>query len=156
MTFVTAKPVRRRKQVYTNGLDRLFDDFFRFDSSTGTRSTATAKHPAVNILEREKDFQLEFAVPGWEKSDFHIQVDKDILTVKAEVKKAEETEGTEEKEVSYRRREFQPGSFKRSFQIPETVNIEVIDAKYSNGILTLTLPKTEEEEANLVRTIEIG
>lgn len=154
MTLVTSKPVNRRKPNYYNGFDRLFDDFFRFD--VPNVSVKTKGHPAVNILESEKDFQLEFLVPGWEKSDFRIQVEKNILTVEAEVKKAESPEGAKENEITYRRREFGKNNFKRSFEIPETVNAEAIDAKYVNGILTLTLPKLAEAEAKLVRTIEIG
>lgn len=154
MTLVTAKPANRRKPVYYNGFDRLFDDFFRFDLPNGT--TKGKGHPAVNILEGEKDFQLEFLVPAWEKSDFRIQVEKDILTVEAEVKKAEIKEETKENAPTYRRREFGKNNFKRSFQIPETVNTEAIDAKYVNGVLTLTLPKREEAATKPVRTIEIG
>lgn len=154
MTLVTAKPVNRRKPTYYNGFDRLFDDFFRFD--VPNVAVKTKGRPAVNILESEKDFQLEFLVPGWEKSDFRIQVEKNVLTVEAEVKKAEQTEETKENEFTYRRREFGKNNFKRSFEIPETVNAEAIDAKYVNGILTLTLPKIAEAEAKLVRTIEIG
>ena len=156
MTFVTAKPVNRRKPVFYNGLDRLMDDFFRFDIPAATSHAKT--RPAVNILETEKDFQLEFVVPGWEKSDFRIQVEKDVLSVEAKVVKENEKDGetAQEDHPTYRRREFGKNDFKRSFQIPETVNAEAIDAKYVNGILTLTLPKIEAPETNLVRNIEIG
>ncbi|PHN04692.1 Hsp20/alpha crystallin family protein [Flavilitoribacter nigricans] len=153
MTLVTAKPVNRRKPVYYNGLDRLFDDFFRFDVPAAAKGKT---HPAVNILEGEQDFQLEFLVPGWEKTDFNIQVEKNILTVAAELKQAEGDQETKEAKPTYRRREFGKNNFKRSFEIPETVNAEAIDAKYANGILTLTLPKREEAEAEVARTIEIG
>lgn len=154
MTLVTAKPVNRRKPVYYNGFDRLFDDFFRFDIP-GTPVNAKGR-PAVNILETEKDFQLEFLVPGWEKSDFQIQVEKNVLTVAAQVVKEASQEEKKEDTVSFRRREFGKNDFKRSFEIPETVDAEAIDAKYVNGILTLTLPKRPEAEVNPVRTIEIG
>lgn len=154
MTLVTAKPVKRRKPVYYNGFDRLFDDFFRFELPNGTAKSKT--HPAVNILEGENDFQLEFLVPGWEKSDFRIQLEKNILTVEAEVKKVDAETTAEENSLAYRRREFSKGNFKRSFEIPETVNAEAIDAKYANGILTLTLPKREEAAIKKARTIEIG
>lgn len=156
MTFVTSKPVIRRKPVFYNGLDRMLDDFFRFDAPTAMG--LQNQRPAVNILETEKAFQLEFLVPGWEKSDFQIQVEKDVLTVEAQLVKNNEEDGEAVKAEgpTYRRREFGRNDFKRSFQIPETVNAEAIDAKYANGILTLTLPKVEEPEAQLVRNIEIS
>lgn len=155
MTLVTAKPVRKRKPAFYNSFDRMLDDFFRFDLPAGKEGTRTAARPAVNILEREEDFQLEFAVPGWEKSDFRIQVEEDLLTIEAEGKTEESSKAADDG-VTYRRREFGRNGFKRSFRIPETVNTEAIDARYLNGILTLTLPKREEVKPEPVRTIEIG
>lgn len=154
MTLVTAKPVKRSKPVYYNGFDRLLDDFFRFDFPVNTNKTPN--RPAVNILEDSKAFALEFMAPGWDKADFQIQVDKNLLTVAAEVKKETDEQGQDATDVQYRRREFSLNSFKRSFEIPENVNVEAIDAKYVNGVLTLTLPKREEEEKDVARTIEIA
>jgi len=152
MALVSANPVRRKRPVNNQSFDRLFDNFFGFDLPVLAGTVKTKKHPAVNILETENGFQLEFMVPGWEKSDFQIQVEKDVLTVAAAVEKEE----TQENGVTYRHREFGKNGFKRSFQIPETVNAEAIDAKYENGILTLNLPKLEEAKVNPVRTIDIG
>ena len=71
------------------------------------------------------------------------------------MKKVEETTDKQENGTTYRRREFGRNSFQRSFQLPDSVNAEAIDAKYHNGILTLTLPK-REEEVKVARTIEIN
>lgn len=156
MTLVTAKPVNRRRSAYNNGIDRLLDDFFRMDFPFNALENGAKKaHPAVNILETEKDFQLEFLVPGWEKSDFNIQLEKDVLTVSAEVKK-EDGETKVEDGVTYRRREFGRNDFKRSFQLPENVKVDGIDAKYNNGILTVILPKEDKPEAELTRTITVA
>lgn len=160
MTLVTAKPNIRRKPVYYNGIDRLFDEFFRFDQPfKAVNKAAVSTQPAVNILENEKDIQLQFQVPGWEKSDFQIKVEKNILSVEATQPTAEATEENQAEKVetpTYRRREFGKTNFKRSFQLPETVNAEAIDAKYVNGILLISLPKREEDKTKLVHTIEIG
>lgn len=157
MTLVTRKPANRRRTVYHNGFDRLFDDFFRGDFPFAAFENGNRKgNPGVNILETEKDFQLEFAVPGWEKSDFNIQVEKDVLTISAELKKEEEGETEVETKVNYRRREFGRHGFKRSFQLPDHVTVDGIDAKYHNGILTVSLPKEVQAETELKRTIEVA
>jgi HSP20 family protein len=106
--------------------------------------------PAVNIRENERDFEVEIAVPGKKKEDFNIEVDNNVLTVSLEYKKEEEV-----KEDNYTRREFSFNSFKRAFTLPETVNVEKINASYTDGILRFTLPKKEEALPKPKRLIEI-
>lgn len=98
--------------------------------------------PAVNIVETNDDYQLEFNVPGRKKDDFKITIDKNILTVSFEKK---EEEKDENKKII--KREFVTQSFKRSFTLDEKINVDEIDAKYEDGLLLLTLPKKEEVKA---------
>ncbi len=95
--------------------------------------------PAVNINESKDDYQLEFNVPGRNKEDFKITVDKNILTVSFD--KKEEGKDENKKQI---KKEFSLQSFKRSFTLDEKIEAENIHAKYENGILTLSLPKKEE------------
>ncbi len=106
--------------------------------------------PAVNIRETDRDFQLEIAIPGQKKEDFNIEVDNNVLTISMENKKEEEVKNDE-----YTRREFAYSSFKRSFTLPETVNEDKINAAYTDGILSFTLPKREEALPKPKRMIEI-
>jgi HSP20 family protein len=77
--------------------------------------------------------------PGFEKTDFKINLDKDVLTISAEKREGEKNEPGKEirKEYSFR-------SFKRSFTLDEKIDGNAIEAKYVNGVLTLNLPKKEE------------
>ena len=95
--------------------------------------------PAVNIAESNDAYELEFNVPGRKKEDFKITVDKDILTVSFEMKDENKDEGKK-----FVKKEFTLQSFKRSFTLDEKVNADEINAKYEDGLLLLTLPKTEE------------
>ncbi len=95
--------------------------------------------PAVNINESNDDYQLAFNVPGRNKEDFKITVDKNILTVSFD--KKEETKDENKKQI---KKEFSFQSFKRSFTLDEKIAADNIAAKYENGILTLNLPKKEE------------
>ena len=90
------------------------------------------------------------AVPGLNKSDFHLDLDNEILSISLETK-----EESEEKDEKYTRREFGYSSFKRTFTLPETVNDEDINATYKDGILSILLPKREEAKNKPVRSIEI-
>ncbi len=107
--------------------------------------------PAVNIKENEKDFELELAVPGRNKKDFNIEVDKNILTVSSEIKREEDTSAD-----NYTRREFTYSNFKRAFTLPETVEADKIDATYVDGLLKFTLPKKLESLPKPKRLIELS
>jgi HSP20 family protein len=96
----------------------------------------------VNVKETEKSYQLEIVAPGFEKTDFKINLDQSLLTISGE-KKNDVKEN--EKQI---RREYNYHSFKRSFTIDEKIDATNIDANYVNGVLTLNLPKKEEVKAS--------
>jgi HSP20 family protein len=106
--------------------------------------------PSVNIRERAEDFVIDLAVPGMNKKDFRVEVDNGVLTVSGERK--EENNETDEKIT---RREFHYGSFSRTFTLPDTVNPDDIKAAYRDGILTLTIAKTEESKLKPKKQIRI-
>jgi HSP20 family protein len=95
--------------------------------------------PHVNISETKDLYELEFNVPGRNKEDFKITVDKNILSVSFD--KKEEVKDENKKQV---KKEFTLQSFKRSFTLDEKIVSENIAAKYENGLLVLSLPKKEE------------
>jgi HSP20 family protein len=95
--------------------------------------------PPVNISESKDNYELEFNVPGRNKEDFKITVDKNILTVSFE--KKEESKDENKKQI---KKEFTLQPFKRSFTLDEKVISDNIAAKYENGLLTLSIPKKEE------------
>ena len=121
-------------------LTNVFDELFNsFPATWGNGATVGSTTAPVNITELEAGYNLEFNVPGRNKEDFKINVDKGLLTVSYE--KKEQVESKESKSI---RREFTLQSFKRSFTLDEKVNAEGIEAKYENGILNVFLPKKEE------------
>ncbi len=107
--------------------------------------------PKVNIKETADAFMVEMAVPGLKKSDFHIDLDNQVLPIYTETK-----EESEHKDEQYTRREFGYSSFKRTFKVPETVNDEKINASYENGVLGILLPKKEEAKQKPARSIKIS
>jgi HSP20 family protein len=92
----------------------------------------------VNILETEKGYSLEVVAPGFEKTDFRVNLDQQVLTISAE--KKEEVKDDTKKQI---RKEYNYRSFKRVFTIDEKIDANSIEAQYVNGVLTLNLPKKE-------------
>ena len=107
--------------------------------------------PAINIKELEKGFEIEVAVPGLSKEDFSITLDKGLLTISSESKKENKEESDK-----YTRREFSFTSFRRSFNLPDNVDMEKITARHENGILNIVLPKIDEAKTKRSKTIKIS
>lgn len=122
-----------------NWLPSLIDEMFNNDYMGGTEQVKKPFIAPVNVLEKEDLFLIEMSIPGFKKEEVSIEVDKDLLTISSEV-----IEKKEETVEQFNRREFSKQSFKRSFNLPETVNQDKIDAAYENGILTISLPKKDE------------
>ena len=120
-------------------LTSVFDELFNSLPTSWGNEVRTGATAPVNIIESNNGYNIEFNVPGRNKEDFKIKVEKGLLTVSYE--KQQETENAEVKSI---RKEFSFQSFKRSFTLDEKVNADGIEAKYENGILKVSLPKKEE------------
>jgi HSP20 family protein len=98
--------------------------------------------PAVNLSENDNSYNVDLVAPGYKKEDFKLRVNDDVLTISAETKN-ERTEGGDGRE--YSRREYTSSSFARSFRLPDNTKDDAISAKYNDGILQITIPKSEKE-----------
>lgn len=117
------------------------DDFFSLEKTM----------PSMNVKEHDEDFEIELAAPGFDKKDFKIVMKDDVLEVSAQ-RKEEETE----KKEDYTRREFSYNSFKRTMQLPTSVDQEKeAKATYKNGILRLKLLKRDEAKEKPKKMIEV-
>lgn len=131
----------------------VFDDFFRpwtdlFDN--GGWNVRPMNVPAVNIAEQPNEYLLSLAAPGMKKDDFKIDIDGNMLTISSE-----KEENKEEKNKKFTRKEYSYSSFSRCFSLPEEIKQENIDAKYADGILTITLPRKEEAKKPAVKKIAV-
>jgi HSP20 family protein len=140
---------------FTNQVPTLFDRFFEndmFDWSNRNYSTTDTTLPSVNIKESTDEFEVELAAPGFEKKDFYIELNHDLLTISSEKKVENETKEGQQ----FARREFSYQSFSRSFTLPNTVDNDKIKAKYENGILRVSIPKKEEAKPRPAKQIAIS
>ncbi len=143
-------PTAPQTKTVFNG---LFDELFDRNIAQFIGSDLSPLRPAVNILETDDNFKIEMAAPGFEKSNFSVNIDGDQLTVSGE--KTVKNEELDEKNEKFTRREFHYSTFKRSFTLPKSVNHDAVQAVYENGILNLTIPKKEESK-KVSKTIAIA
>jgi len=123
---------------------KRFDPFF---------SLANPFVPAANIKEEKDKFLVQLAVPGLKKEDFKIELKEKLLSISVE--KSTEKEQSETQPI-YNLKEFGFTSFKRSFTLPETIELEAITAQYEQGVLQLDIPKKDSAKINTHRLIEIN
>lgn len=119
-----------------SGLITFGDIFDNLLKDAGTHDNTF--FPRTNIYELNDHFEIELMVPGRQKEDFKISLDKNLLTVSYDQK-----ENKDENRKSLKK-EFSLRSFKRTFTIDEKINSEDIHARYESGILTILLSKKEE------------
>jgi HSP20 family protein len=124
------------------GFDNLIDRFFGESVFSGMMVL-----PKVDLKETDANYVLEAEMPGLTDKDFEVKIENDLLTLSS-VQKSEK----EEKKDKYLYRERSVSSFKRSFVVPKDADVEKVDARYANGILTLTIGKSEKAKP---KTIEV-
>lgn len=139
---------------FNNYHPSMFDNWFDTDLFNWEYNNheAEATLPAVNIKENADAFKVEMAVPGFDKKDFKINLDHNVLTISSEKKVENEHKNGER----YTCREYSYQSFSRSFTLPDAANGDKISAKYDNGILNVEIPKREEAKPKPMRQIAIA
>jgi len=133
-------------------IGRLFDDFGRGFWRPLSRSLLPTAPlfqrqlkwptmPAVDVVESEKAYEITAELPGMDEKSIEVKVADSVLTIKGEKR-----EEKEQKEQDYYLRERSFGSFERSFEVPETVETDKIEASFKKDVLTLILPKKAEAQ----------
>ncbi len=139
MTVVKLKP--SGEMDFNKKLKKFFEDFDSpFFSEWGLKPfNSNAFTPRVDVTEDNSNLYVNAEIPGVDKKDIKINVVGDVLTISGEKKSEQKDESK-----NYYRIERTGGSFTRSFTLPAEVIVDKIDAEYKDGVLSITLPKTEE------------
>lgn len=122
----------------------------RLGRTTYRNPAVEGYRPKANVIESNADFKLFLAVPGLNKEDLTIGVDKDVLTISSH------KEWTNTDNATWNRREFNVSKFERKFTLPESVDLNNISATVENGVLKVVLTKKAEAVIPTARTIEIA
>ncbi|MDW7681692.1 MAG: Hsp20/alpha crystallin family protein [bacterium] len=115
-------------------MDRFFGDF-----GLDFWNTDSVWNPAVDITEKSDGYEVKAELPGMKKDEIKISCEDDVLMISGERKSEQD-----EKKDNYHRIERRYGKFQRSFYLPKNVKANDIKANYKDGVLTVTIPKSEE------------
>jgi HSP20 family protein len=118
-------------------MDDLISSFF--GSNTNGWLTASSTYPALDVVETDKAFTVKLDAPGMQAKDFQVQVHGGTLSLSGQREEEKTTEGK-----TFHRMERRSGAFSRTITLPCKINEDEVAAEYSNGVLTLTLPKSED------------
>lgn len=132
------------------GVAELTDSIFNSRIGDFLGSDFVNGFPKSNVLKNDDEYVIEVAAPGLTKESFSIDIEKEHLVVSVAEEKVEE------EEKKYARREFGYKNFKRSFRLPQDLELDKISANYNNGILKIVLPKDKEYHSKSTRVIEVS
>ena len=115
--------------------------------------------PSANISENQEAFIIDLLAPGFQKEDFNLQVENDLLVVSAKKPTNSQTPPEEQAPLpqpTFLRKEFSTNTLNRSFKLTNKIDTTKIRANYQSGILNIELPKREEAKVQNVFTINVG
>jgi HSP20 family protein len=139
-------------------VNRLFDDMWRggapearsFAGQGGGQGGGMLR-ARMNVSETEKEIRLTAELPGVREEDIELTMNDDLLTIRAE-KRFEEERGGEKENYHFVERAY--GTFQRSLRLPYSVNPDEVHADFKDGVLTVTVPKSAQQQTS--RRIQIG
>jgi len=125
-------------------MNRLLGDFFMTRKEKAMSKLGWM--PSVDVSESENEYTIKADIPGMKKEDIKISLERNTMSISGERK-----EEVEEKNKNYVRREKSYGSFFRSFELPHAVDSKNIRATYSDGVLSINVPKSEESKPKEIK-----
>ena len=141
MTLVKWDPFRELTDMHRS-MDRLFGDRYLRQDDNGLFAGFA---PTVDVYDNETEIVIEAEVPGINENDIAVEVKNNVLTFSGERKREQEV-----KEGSYHRSERSFGKFQRSFTLPDSIEVDKVNAKNRNGVLTIRLPKAPKAVAKKI------
>jgi HSP20 family protein len=144
MALVRWEPFREVNSLQRE-MNRLFDRLANVDEG-GLTNTGAPFIPAAEIQEMGDTIQLKVEVPGLDAQDLDVQVSAEAVSIRGERKSETKTE-----EKGMIRSEFRYGQFQRVIPLPNRIKNDQVEAEFKNGVLTLTLPKVDEEKNKVVK-----
>ena len=139
MTNLTRWEPAREMMTLREAMDRLFDDAFTRPFSLSREGGSSWSSPAIDMYQTNDEVVVRAALPGIKSDEVQINVNGDVLTIRGETKHEEE-----KNDKSWHIRDHRWGAFERSVRLPTGVVADRAKAEFDNGILTISLPKSEE------------
>jgi HSP20 family protein len=139
-------------------VNRLFDDALRgaglpMAGAEAGGGMTNFINPQMNVSETQNEIRITAELPGVTKQDIDVSLDQDLLTIRGE-KRFEQTEGGEKENFHFVERAY--GSFQRCIRLPGPLDPEQVQASFENGVLTITLPKAQQQERSRKIQVQSG
>jgi HSP20 family protein len=145
MTLVRWNPIRDFS-VLQNHMNRLFEDAMGTWLGESNGRGTTGWFPPADIYENENDLIVRAELPGVDPKAVDVRVENNVLTIRGERAFEQNV-----KRENYHRLERSSGTFSRSFALPTTIDADKIHAEYGDGVLNLTLPKSEKAKPKRIQ-----
>ena len=145
MTNLTRWEPAREMMTLREAMDRLFDDAFTHPFSLSREGGSNWSSPAIDMYQTNDEVVVRAALPGIKPDEVQINVTGDVLTIRGETKQE-----AEKQDKSWQIREHRWGAFERSVRLPTGVIADKAKAEFDNGILTISLPKSEEVKPKMI------
>ena len=134
------------RDTFLTPFDKMFDSIVEsqypdITKSVGVKPFAGSAYPKVNVYEYDDKVGIVAEIPGLNKKQLNVEVEEGILTISGEKHNTFEDDG-----AKVLRRELKQSSFKRSFELGEQLDGDNIDARFKDGVLTVSIPKIEPEK----------
>jgi HSP20 family protein len=137
-------------------INRLFDDMWRAPARSGTgaeTAAGTLMQPSMNVSETDGELRITVELPGVAAQDLDVNLQGDLLSIRGE-KRFEQSKGDEKENFHFVERSY--GSFQRSIRLPFAAEPDQVKARFENGVLSLTLPKPQDQKRARKIQIEGG
>ena len=152
--------ILREPELYFDSIHNELNNFLRdtiinpaFSHQLAMKKVSTWR-PAVEIKQSENDYKVKVQLPGVKVDDIDVELDNDFMTITAEIEEEKEEKEQKDKNTKYHTCEFRYGRYKRTISFDQPIRSEEACAEYKNGVLTITLPKQQAEQAR-VKKLEI-
>lgn len=150
MNLIRFQPIFPEMESLRRQMDQIFDELVVNNPVTHQKDYANLLKPAIELQDHTEYFLLRVALPGVDGKDVDVQIAKDAVAISGETKSQHQ-----EPQNNYIRSEFHYGKFQRVISLPTHILNEQVEAKFDQGILTLTLPKQEAQKRTVVK-INLG
>lgn len=141
------------REEFLTPVDTLIDRFFNeampaFGNEFGVEFFGNNSYPKVDVIDHPDHISIEAEIPGLSKDDVSVDLEERVLTITGSKR-----EDALESDARYIRKELKRSSFKRSFKLGENMNVKKIEADFNNGLLNITVPKSEKDEPRKVKIL---
>ena len=144
MNLIKWQPSRNILNDFDLMIDNIFNDGWNLHTLPRKNT-----HPAIDIKESENEYTIIADLPGFDKSNINLSIDEGYLTIKANQEKVSDSNGR------YMLKERSMRNYSRTFSLPDNALDSKVSAKYTNGTLNITIPKSKEINKN-VKQIKIN